>query len=108
MMVPILISVALSLFATPVIGEVSSGCTALARSFPGKVFVPGDAVYKYENAQFWSNTEILSPLCIFRPTTTMDVSNGIKALAKEEMEFAVRGGGHMSKKVNLLFFVFGR
>jgi FAD/FMN-containing dehydrogenase len=48
----------------------------------------------------------MSPLCIFRPTSTMDVSNGIKALANEGMEFAVRGGGHMSKKVSFSFVVF--
>jgi hypothetical protein len=106
MMLSILIAAALSLSTAPVVAEVCSGCTALAQSFPGKVFVPGDAVYKYENAQFWSNTEIMSPLCIFRPTSTMDVSNGIKALANEGMEFAVRGGGHMSKKVSFSFVVF--
>lgn len=110
MMLPVFTVATLFLLASPVIAQENicardAGCAALAEAFPGKFFVPGDAVYTYENAQFWSNTEILSPLCIFRPNTTADVSNGIIALAAEDMQFAIRGGEHMSKLVSKHFLV---
>jgi hypothetical protein len=76
-----------------------SGCAALASVLPSKVFYAGSAVYKYENQEFWSNTEILSPLCIFRPTSAADVAKGIKTLKASAGSFAVRGGGHMGIQV---------
>ena len=77
----------------------SHGCDVLADVFPDKVFHVGSPVYAYENQEFWSNTEILSPNCVFRPTCARDVAEGIALLGKVRGKFAFRGGGHMGIKV---------
>lgn len=89
----------LTILVTPSLSSSCQGCTSLSRGFPDKVFSPGSTVYAYENGEFWSNTELLSPACIFRPSSALDVSGGIKTLAKVNSSFAVRGGGHMGIKV---------
>ncbi|KAH8681692.1 hypothetical protein BX600DRAFT_429611 [Xylariales sp. PMI_506] len=75
-----------------------TGCAALQVSYPTKVFYPGSEVYDYESTNFWSNTEILSPACVFRPETADDVAGAITTARTVEAEFAVRGGGHMGIK----------
>ncbi|KAH6657459.1 FAD binding domain-containing protein [Truncatella angustata] len=77
-----------------------TGCQALALVLPSKVFFPSSDAYKYEAGNFWSNTEILAPGCVFRPESATDVSTAILTLqsGKNESVFAVRGGGHMGIK----------
>lgn len=78
----------------------NAGCAALTVALgPSKVFYPSSPVYKYENTQFWSNFQILSPQCVFRPTSADDVAKGIKTLKAVSGTFAVRGGAHMGIKV---------
>ena len=77
------------------------GCSVLAKEFPDKVFFPGSAVYGYENQEFWSNNELLSPSCIFRPNASSQVSAAIVTSRLTHSKFAVRGGGHMAIKVDL-------
>lgn len=79
-----------------------AGCAALTKVLPSKVFYEGSAVYKYENSQFWSNNEILDPLCVFRPTSAADVATAVKALKSSSGSFAVRGGGHMGIAVRVI------
>ena len=79
--------------------DCDEACSVLAEVFPSKVFYAGSSVYAYENSQFWSNVEILDPMCIFRPTCASDVATGIKVLKASSGSFAVRGGGHMGIKV---------
>lgn len=62
---------------------------------PSKVFAPGDTIYDYEVGHFWSNTQILKPSCVVRPTSTDDVSTVIKTSRSTGTKFAVRAGGHM-------------
>lgn len=76
-------------------GSISQGCSELAWLLPSKVFFPGDTVYDYEVGNFWSNTEILKPACIARPTSPEDVSIVVQTSRSSEAEFAVRAGGHM-------------
>ena len=76
------------------------GCDALATVVKNATFTPGSDVYEYEKTQFWSNTQLLDPGCIFRPQTAGDVAAGIKALADNQASFAVRGGGHMGIPVS--------
>ncbi|KAK8119668.1 uncharacterized protein PG998_004294 [Apiospora kogelbergensis] len=76
--------------------EKDNGCQALKTSFPDKTFFPGDAVYEFENQNFWSNTELKKPACVFRPANPMDVSCGVVAAQKSQSPFALRGGGHMA------------
>ncbi|OBT50990.1 hypothetical protein VE04_07938 [Pseudogymnoascus sp. 24MN13] len=74
------------------------GCSMLATIFPNKFFYSGSSVYTYENQEFWSQTEYMSPKCVFRPTCSADVAVGVAILRLSEEEFAVRGGGHMGIK----------
>lgn len=46
-------------------------------------------------AEFWSETTILSPFCIFTPNTSQDIASAVKVLVQTNTKFAVRGGGHM-------------
>ncbi|KAM0276819.1 hypothetical protein ACHAQH_006354 [Verticillium albo-atrum] len=70
------------------------GCAALKLVHPAKVFYPGDAVYEAENKLFWSNTQLMSPKCIFRPVSADDVAAGILNSRLTQTKFAVRGGAH--------------
>ena len=87
-------------------GPDHAGCIALAKEFNKKnleyhIYFEGTDVYSYENSprEFWSNTEILSPLCVFRPTSAEQIGDAVKILRKANIKFAVRGGGHMGIKV---------
>ncbi|KAH0433394.1 FAD binding domain protein [Colletotrichum camelliae] len=72
----------------------SAGCKALAQVSPDITFPPGSAVYEYEKRNFWSNTQILNPGCIYVPTSADQVSTAINAIKPVNGSFAVRGGGH--------------
>ncbi|KAJ5754915.1 hypothetical protein N7533_004458 [Penicillium manginii] len=78
--------------------SVSAGCRALTKPLGDSVFSRNTEVYKYEAKNFWSNTEILSPGCVFRPQSTEQLAEGLEALVQANGEFAVRGGGHMGIK----------
>lgn len=71
------------------------GCPALAQLLHANTFYPGDATYEYEVGHFWSNTQILKPACVVRPTSTEDVSAVIKTSRLTGTKFAIRAGGHM-------------
>ncbi|KAF4835756.1 putative FAD-linked oxidoreductase [Colletotrichum tropicale] len=73
---------------------VSAGCRALVQVSPDITFQPGSAVYEYEKANFWSNTQILNPGCILIPTSTSQVSTALNTIKSVNGSFAVRGGGH--------------
>ncbi|OGM50971.1 putative 6-hydroxy-D-nicotine oxidase [Aspergillus bombycis] len=75
--------------------SVSAGCSALKGSVNSAVFNPNSPVYEYEAQNFWSNTEIMSPGCVFRPQSSAQLAEGVKALVDANAQFAVRGGGHM-------------
>ncbi|CAG7937864.1 unnamed protein product [Penicillium nalgiovense] len=75
--------------------NVSAGCKALQAPLGDSLFFPDSSVYKYEAANFWSNTELMTPGCVFRPQSSAQLADGIVALANANARFAVRGGGHM-------------
>lgn len=79
------------------------GCHALskAKDLQNTIYPKGSDVYRYENADFWSLTEILSPTCVFRPTTAAQIGSAVEILTQTNTQFAVRGGGHMGIKVPL-------
>lgn len=79
--------------------SVARGCKALQKPLGDAVFLPNTAVYDYESQNFWSNTEILSPGCVFRPQSSGELAKGLEALVDANAEFAVRGGGHMGIRV---------
>ena len=84
-------------------GPDNAGCLALAKKFNGEnnLFYENSNVYNYENSprEFWSNTEILSPSCVFRPTSAGQIGDAVKILRDANIKFAVRGGGHMGVTV---------
>ncbi|KAL2870596.1 FAD-binding oxidoreductase [Aspergillus lucknowensis] len=71
------------------------GCNTLRSKLSDSVFFPNSTVYDNESQNFWSNTEILSPACVFRPESAEELGMGIQLLEKKSAPFAVRGGGHM-------------
>lgn len=75
----------------------NAGCAALSKAMGPLVFFPSSPVYKYENsaAEFWSQVEVLAPLCVFRPKTAGDVALAVTTLKKSKGPFALRSGGHM-------------
>ncbi|KAJ5690414.1 hypothetical protein N7462_004806 [Penicillium macrosclerotiorum] len=73
----------------------SAGCSALKKPLGDSLFFSRSAVYQYETKNFWSNTELLSPGCVFRPQSSSQLAKGLDALVSANAEFAVRGGGHM-------------
>ncbi|KAK2753057.1 hypothetical protein FQN55_005017 [Onygenales sp. PD_40] len=85
-------------FTQPVTGTDKAGCNALTGVFSDEVFYKESAVYEYEVKNFWSNTQILSPSCIYRPTSGSHLAAAIKLLKTAKASFAVRGGGHMGIK----------
>lgn len=93
----------LSAFVLPLALTVSQayaqGCQSLNNALPNTVFAKESLVYKYESQNFWSNTEILSPACVFRPESGEQLAKGLKQLVHTQAPFAVRGGGHMGIKV---------
>ncbi|CEL11792.1 Putative FAD binding domain protein [Aspergillus calidoustus] len=86
-----ILSLTLPAFAT----ADSQGCSTLKSKLSDSVFYPNSSVYKDESTNFWSNTEIMSPACVFRPASAADLGRGIRLLTKKNAKFAVRGGGHM-------------
>lgn len=79
--------------------NVSAGCRALQTLLENSLFFVSSSVYKYEAANFWSNTELMAPGCVFRPQSSAQLAEGIVALGNANAQFAVRGGGHMGIRV---------
>ncbi|KAJ5370972.1 uncharacterized protein N7496_007064 [Penicillium cataractarum] len=91
-------SVALPLAGLAVSAAASSssvGCNALKGPVANSLFFTGSTVYQYETKNFWSNTELMAPGCVFRPQSSSQLAKGLTALVDAEAKFAVRGGGHM-------------
>ncbi|OJJ96633.1 hypothetical protein ASPACDRAFT_81293 [Aspergillus aculeatus ATCC 16872] len=74
--------------------NLTKGCTVLKGALD-EVYLPSTTVYEYEAQNFWSNTEIMAPGCVFRPQSSAQLARGIDKLVAAQAEFAVRGGGHM-------------
>jgi FAD/FMN-containing dehydrogenase len=58
--------------------------------------MPADANYTTLNSNRWSNTEVLTPSCIFAPTTPESLSTAMGILVGGNCQFAVKSGGHMA------------
>lgn len=88
-----------SAMAQGVLKPTDNGCHDLSKHFGDDVFYPSSPVYSYESQEFWSNTEIMSPNCVFRPKSSEQLANGVEYLVEGQDKFAVRGGGHMGIRV---------
>jgi len=71
-------------------------CAALSKALPNEVFSPAsdNATYSLLNDNRWSKTTVLTPNCIFEPSSPDHVSKGVKVLVKNSCKFAIKGGGH--------------
>ncbi|RSL99004.1 hypothetical protein CEP52_009997 [Fusarium oligoseptatum] len=58
-------------------------------------YLPNEAKYTELNQDYFSATSWLGPACVIAPKTASDVSDTVKALVKGQIQFAIRGGGHM-------------
>lgn len=84
----------------------STSCSKLMKQHSDDIFLPGHQVYEYETgpSEFWSNTLIMSPDCVFRPRSSRQLATVVSALVDLPFDsrFAVRGGGHMPIRVGLI------
>lgn len=75
-------------------------CSEVSNLFPDAVFFPATstgapvAAFVEMNSDRWSNTSILSPGCIFRPSRVDQLSAVVKVLGAGTCPFAVKSGGH--------------
>lgn len=86
---------AAALPAAATVGQDS--CKVVASEIPGRISYPGSSVYKLSISSYYGGQEReLQPSCVFRPTTTDEVSKFIKLMTSDKCQskFAVRGGGH--------------
>ncbi|KAL4738957.1 FAD-binding domain-containing protein [Aspergillus similis] len=79
----------------------SSICNLLDSQIPGRVVYPVDTTYIALVSSYYSGYErALRPSCIFRPTSTAEVSGFVRFVnengnaTSSQPQFAVRGGGH--------------
>lgn len=67
----------------------------LQAALPGKVFVQNTQEYDSFPQSYSFRSARQKPLCVFRPSSTTDVSTAVKILAAmEDVKIAVRSGGH--------------
>ncbi|KIM96203.1 hypothetical protein OIDMADRAFT_44918 [Oidiodendron maius Zn] len=71
-------------------------CTQLYDTYPGKVLLTTSANYTAETESYWDVRADLHPACIFQPDTADEVADAIKLLSSNDVQFAIRGGGHMN------------
>ncbi|KAE8371852.1 hypothetical protein BDV26DRAFT_302427 [Aspergillus bertholletiae] len=72
-------------------------CKLVESKIPGRISYPSTTTYNASIASYYGDSEReLSPGCIFRPTTTSEVSQFVKLMTAGSgtNQFAVRGGGH--------------
>jgi len=72
-------------------------CEAVAAKLPGRISYPDSKTYNLSISSYYGGQErALQPSCVFRPTTTDEVSQFVKIMTSDtcQSKFAVRGGGH--------------
>ncbi|KAI3316785.1 hypothetical protein HD806DRAFT_419792 [Xylariaceae sp. AK1471] len=73
----------------------SRACMQLASKFPSDVFWPPSDTFQTESSDIYSETCILSPTCVFEPSSAASLAAAVKIIKAECSKFAVRAGGHM-------------
>ncbi|KAM5341959.1 hypothetical protein ACJ41O_014990 [Fusarium nematophilum] len=79
----------------PTVGSPDKGCQILNKKYPSSTFFPGTSRYDFENEYGWTTASWLGPACIFTPHTSEMVSFAVKTFSRNQIKFAVRGGGAM-------------
>lgn len=79
-------------------------CAKLGLAFNHEVLWPSPfaltnsdaSLFNVLNVDRFSQTAILSPSCIFRPSSVDHVAQGVKILTHNSCQFAIKSGGHMA------------
>jgi len=72
---------------------VNGALRAFADAFPGEVVLPGDGGYDAARA-VWNRMVDRRPAAVVRPTGADDVVTALQFACDQELQVAVRGGGH--------------
>ncbi|KAK1633646.1 FAD binding domain-containing protein [Colletotrichum phormii] len=70
-------------------------CQGLRRDFGNSTLFPKDEPYTEEVQVPWSARSWLRPACIFAPLNAQQLASGLERIVDHQVEFAIRGGGHM-------------
>lgn len=71
-------------------------CLLFKAVFPAQISFPGSSTYTLENLNYWSATNYATPACVFNPSSSTDVSKGVKLAKLLKVKLAVRGAGHLA------------
>ncbi|PSK33979.1 hypothetical protein B9Z65_8305 [Elsinoe australis] len=70
-------------------------CKQLGQKFPKITYAAGSTQYSSSVNLVWSETCVSTPYCIFEPTSTSQLADGLAIITGANARFAVRGVGHM-------------
>jgi FAD/FMN-containing dehydrogenase len=73
----------------------SKACINLKATFPEKLFVANTTQFDVESRAIWSDTCLLTPNCVFLPSSAADISKALPIIKAANSKFSVRAGGHM-------------
>lgn len=74
------------------------GVTAMVAAIPESVFLPGSETFQNIALSYWAENVVLEPSCVLTPKTQEEMSEALKVIAKNNIPFAIRGGGHNANK----------
>ncbi|TVY20641.1 Bifunctional solanapyrone synthase [Lachnellula arida] len=75
--------------------DAEGACLLLSLELPGKTSYPNSTAYQTALTSYFSAQEqSLLPACMVAPTSSLDVSLIVLTLARFNVPFAIRGGGH--------------
>ncbi|KAI9878975.1 MAG: hypothetical protein M1830_010029 [Pleopsidium flavum] len=75
--------------------KAKAACAAISKSYPDQVFLPSTGNYTSESTAFWDQAAWLHPGCVVVPFTPENLAGAVEYLAKHNVTFTVRSGGHM-------------
>ncbi|CAG8980501.1 hypothetical protein HYALB_00013102 [Hymenoscyphus albidus] len=71
-------------------------CQQIEHEFSVATILPSDPQYQNISHIHWSQTSWKTPFCIFQPDCVEDLQKVIPRLVAENVQFAIRSGGHMT------------
>ncbi|KAL9072099.1 MAG: hypothetical protein Q9157_005225 [Trypethelium eluteriae] len=73
----------------------NQACHQLTAAFPQKLFAAGTAQFENQSLAIWSETCLITPSCVFLPSSAADISSALAIIKSAGSQFSVRAGGHM-------------
>ncbi|KAH6655956.1 putative FAD-binding oxidoreductase [Truncatella angustata] len=74
--------------------NVETACEDLVKILPGAVHLSSSANYSTLVSENWSATATAHPACIVVPASAAEVQKIVELLVGEQVQFAIRSGGH--------------